>query len=48
MRDEGASAIVAHPQAIDAVSTDIQRDDGTTALTNLASRKALEFWSFKA
>ncbi len=48
MRDEGASAIVAHPQAIDAVSSKIQRDDGTTALTNLASRKALEFWSFKS
>ena len=48
MRDEGASAIVAHPQAVDAVSDKIERDGGTTALTNLASRKALEFWSFKA
>ena len=47
LRDEGASAIVAHPQAIDAVSDKIQTDGGTTATTSFASRKALEFWSFK-
>lgn len=48
IRDEGASAIFAHPQAIDAVSDKIQTDGGTTATTSFASRKALEFWSFKA
>ena len=48
LSDEGASAIVAHPQAIDAVSDKIQTDGGTTATTSFASRKALEFWSFKA
>lgn len=47
-RDEGASAIFAHPQSIDAVSSDIQTDGGTTSTTSFASRKALEFWSFKA
>ncbi len=48
LRDEGASAILAHPQSLDAVSSKVQTDGGTTATTNLASRKALEFWSFKA
>ena len=48
LRDEGASAIVAHPQSIDAVSDRILTDGGTTATTNFASRKGLEFWSFKA